>query len=256
MAISEDAKRRWRERRIGSVDVGSPRGIAALILIALSLVAVLATPFLLLVQWVAGDAPQPNRDFTRADLVVNLAFNVIVLILLPLLAIAITHPGEPGAVVRRLRLQVRPITAIHAVVGAVVTIAALFGLGAVLSFLDDAGLYSADESALVPQIQALLNWPLVISISVLAAMTEEIFFRGVLQPRFGILASSVFFAVIHAGYGTVLQVVAPLLLGLLFGYLFQRTRSLWTPIVAHFAFDFVELSILLLQKQGHLPSGA
>lgn len=254
MALEPGAKRRWREGRIGNVALASPRGIAALVVLALSFVAVLATPATQLVNLVTAKADPSNREFGLNDLVVNLAFNALVLLILPIVALSIARPGDSEGVVRRLGLQVRPATIVHAAIGAGVTLVALVALGLALTGLSDAGIYEAEESELVPQLQALLTWPVVISISVLAGVTEEVFFRGLLQPRIGLVASSVFFGLIHVGYGTALQVVAPFLLGLLFGYLFQRTKSLWTAIVAHVTFDFVELAALLLQKQGILPA--
>lgn len=248
MGIAADARQRWREGRVGTVPLASPRGVLALILFFSGSLAVIGYPLVLLVALlVSGHSPEPV-EIDREVLVVNLLFNAVGLLFMPVLAIVVSNPGRPGAVAARLALRVTARTPVHAAIGAGVTLAAMLALGAALYGLGEAGVYHAEESELVPQIQKLLTLPLVFAIPLIAAVTEEVFFRGILQPRVGLWASSLLFGLVHIGYGTILQVVAPILLGLLFGLLFLRTRSLWAPIAAHFTFDFVELLILFLER--------
>lgn len=79
---------------------------------------------------------------------------------------------------------------------------------------------------------------LVLSIALLPAVTEEILYRGTLQPamlrRFGpligLLLTSLAFAIMHfdpAGFPS------RWLMGLWFGYLAWRTGSVWPGLVAH-----------------------
>ncbi|HUR68606.1 MAG TPA: CPBP family intramembrane glutamic endopeptidase [Candidatus Thermoplasmatota archaeon] len=64
--------------------------------------------------------------------------------------------------------------------------------------------------------------PLIVLVSGMAGLTEEILFRGVLLTRLGrvmpfwaaALAQAIFFGLIHAGYGTWTHVVAPFAFGL------------------------------------------
>ncbi len=80
----------------------------------------------------------------------------------------------------------------------------------------------------------------LVIIAALAALSEEIFFRGALQQflqekyRNGHVAvwiSSLIFSVIHFQfYGFFPRLV----LGALLGYLFLYTRNLWIPILVHF----------------------
>jgi len=77
-------------------------------------------------------------------------------------------------------------------------------------------------------------------IAVFAAIGEEFFFRGVLQKIFqnwmknvhlAILTSSFIFAAFHLQfYGFIPR----MLLGVMFGYLFYWSGSLWLPVAAHF----------------------
>ena len=65
-------------------------------------------------------------------------------------------------------------------------------------------------------------------------INEEIFFRGFLVPRFGIVMSALLFSVPHLiSYSSISQFVAAFIFGLLAGYFFKRSKSLYPAIVAH-----------------------
>lgn len=79
-----------------------------------------------------------------------------------------------------------------------------------------------------------------------SAVAEELFFRGLLAPLLGLVASSVAFGALHqlrgragwawAGWATVM--------GLLFGALFLATGSLLGPIAAHAIINVANLRFL------------
>jgi membrane protease YdiL (CAAX protease family) len=102
---------------------------------------------------------------------------------------------------------------------------------------------------LVPPPEAILDmfrqflggsppWMSFIFLVLVAPITEELFFRGVLQSglrrRYGsrtaIIASGVLFGVIHL---IPWQVVPAIPLGLLFAWWTERTRSLWPALIGH-----------------------
>lgn len=93
-----------------------------------------------------------------------------------------------------------------------------------------------------------LRFPHVLAFSLLAAFPEEILFRGALQPELGLLMPALIFGALHAL--TRLYFAYASLAGLLLGTLFLLTGTLWTPIGAHFAIDFV-MFLLLLQRRHH-----
>jgi uncharacterized protein len=79
----------------------------------------------------------------------------------------------------------------------------------------------------------------LIIMSLLAAVGEEIFFRGILMRvlskwfgnvHVGIFFSAVVFTIIHFQPYKFLPMLA---FGLFLGYLYYRTRSLWLPIIVH-----------------------
>ncbi|MFQ5417385.1 MAG: lysostaphin resistance A-like protein [Myxococcota bacterium] len=79
-----------------------------------------------------------------------------------------------------------------------------------------------------------------------SGIAEECFFRGVLQPNIGLVASALVFGVAHfvprrdLAPWALLAVVA----GLLLGALFEATGNLVAPVVAHATINGVNLSLL------------
>lgn len=103
------------------------------------------------------------------------------------------------------------------------------------------------EAAYTEQVQVLSNlksWPeffiAIIIMAFIPALFEEIFFRGTLQnllerwlkaPLLAVLVTSVIFSLIHM---SVFLFLSRVVLGLVLGLMYQRSRNLWVNIIAHF----------------------
>lgn len=91
-------------------------------------------------------------------------------------------------------------------------------------------------------------------ICILAAVTEELFFRGFLQRylyektaslHVSVIFTAIVFSAIHFQfYGFVPR----LLLGAFFGYVYFYSRTIWIPIILHFANNFLSLMIFYLYQ--------
>jgi membrane protease YdiL (CAAX protease family) len=106
---------------------------------------------------------------------------------------------------------------------------------------------------------ALIAEPSVVQFLLLAAImvlfvgfVEEVLFRGILQSALiealgywpGVLLTSFLFAMMHSAYGTVLEIAFAALIGLVFGVIYTRTRSITLVAVIHgvlnvFLFGFI-----------------
>lgn len=84
--------------------------------------------------------------------------------------------------------------------------------------------------------------------TIAAAFVEELLFRGILLTRLeellnnvwaGILISAALFAGAHA-YQSLLGVVSAFAMGLFYGIVFAKTRSIWPMVIGH---TFVNLSV-------------
>jgi membrane protease YdiL (CAAX protease family) len=102
-----------------------------------------------------------------------------------------------------------------------------------------------------PQPSATIAWmaslPLWKKIMiVLSAMTvEEAFFRGWLQKRVGLIASTLLFALAHAGLGQPFLLIGVAIISLIIGFTFYRTKDLVPGIIAHGVFDAVQLFVVI-----------
>lgn len=81
-----------------------------------------------------------------------------------------------------------------------------------------------------------------------AAVGEEILFRGALQPVFGLIPTTLFFALLHTQYAFTPGSAAILIVGAAFGILRQR-QSTTAAIIAHFAYNFTLLGIAVQSPQ-------
>jgi membrane protease YdiL (CAAX protease family) len=97
-------------------------------------------------------------------------------------------------------------------------------------------------------------------VSIAAGFGEELLFRGLVQaglsslvggplgPWLALAAASVLFGVCH-WLNTTYAILA-VLAGAYFGVLFMLTGNLWTPIIAHAAYDL--LALIYLVRPSHL----
>ncbi|MGJ7919949.1 lysostaphin resistance A-like protein [Neobacillus sp. LXY-4] len=89
-------------------------------------------------------------------------------------------------------------------------------------------------------------------IASLVAFSEEILFRGVIQTHYGLIISSILFALVHYRYlfnwFLFLNII---LLSFLIGYLYDVTENLSVTIFMHFLIDFL-LGLMIRLKHNKL----
>ena len=102
----------------------------------------------------------------------------------------------------------------------------------------------------------------VFMIAILPAIAEEFLFRGVLANLFkdwtknihiAVLLSALIFAAIHLQFYGFLP---RFLLGIILGYLFFWSGSLWVPVAAHFTNNFLSVLIEFMYHKAWIGSNA
>ncbi|MCF6093498.1 CPBP family intramembrane metalloprotease [Microaerobacter geothermalis] len=79
----------------------------------------------------------------------------------------------------------------------------------------------------------------IFTIAFIVSISEEFFFRGVIQTKFGIWIASLIFTLIHFRYYKKWVLMITLfLISMSLGWLYQFTGRLFSPMVAHFVIDF------------------
>lgn len=98
---------------------------------------------------------------------------------------------------------------------------------------------------------------LILFTSITAGVTEELIFRGYLIPRLeillkntpaAILISSILFGLIHYSYGTLIQIIGPIFIGLVFALHYKKYKNIKILIMCHFLWDL----LVLLNKTSQL----
>jgi membrane protease YdiL (CAAX protease family) len=114
----------------------------------------------------------------------------------------------------------------------------------VLVFTGQMDVKTQEMPPLVPWL-ASRPFLLRLAISLAAGFCEELFFRGFLQPRVGILVSTALFTLAHLTYGQPFLLIGIALLSLIYGLLVRWRQSIWAAVAAHSLFDGIQLLILV-----------
>ena len=127
-------------------------------------------------------------------------------------------------------------------------------LNIIMNLLSFAGFRAALPETAVPKDHTAFILYLI-AMTILPAVLEEFFFRGVLMTafrRFGdtaaLFISALLFALAHAN---LLQSISAFVMGLVLGYFVMRSGSIWTGVLIHFANNL--LSVLVPFVTQYLP---
>lgn len=98
----------------------------------------------------------------------------------------------------------------------------------------------------------------LVLVSVFSGIAEEVFFRGVVQPEFGLVMASLAFGVLHVGPDRryLVWTVWAILVGFLFGFMFEWTGGLLAPIVAHVLHNAVTFLLWKYSRRTQEAKGA
>lgn len=198
-----------------------------------------------------GQHPVQEGGLEAQAIIRGLVFNLALFVVAALTWLGLVEDRTLGQSLRDLGLRLQDLAG-GIVWGLLTTLAILVGLVAL-----GLGLQATGYTPQNPQADAIaqaLTPALAVIVAILAGVGEEIYFRGFLLPRTNNLVQATLFGAIHATYLTPFQVILPFLLGLLFGWVRQRT-SLWSVIVAHSAFNATMLLLSIYADEAQLALG-
>lgn len=143
--------------------------------------------------------------------------------------------------------------------GLVAGVGAWFTVVSVLVLVGLLVWWMGGEQLLPRQPPALIPWMVALPIAVKllvslsAGVVEEVFFRGLLQPRIGLLASTGLFVLAHASYEQPMMLLGILVLSVIYGLLAKWRQNIWPAIAAHFLFDAIQLLVVIPTALDMLP---
>jgi len=220
-------------------------------LLILGLNYVFGLDFREVMTYIDDSADLRTRNFVRLITVVNQVFTFLVPGILLTLLLFKNHWY------RFLKMNIRPQTVY--IFGGLLLMFSIFPLIQYTNVLNHAIRFpdwiTDMESSTENVIEAILKMdsPLELIINVLIiglipAIGEELIFRGIVQqtilsrlkerPHLAIWITAIIFSAIHFQF---LGFIPRMLLGAVLGYLFYWSRSLWVPIIAHFANNSIQV---------------
>ena len=189
---------------------------------------------LLLVAQQLGAQVQPGQPLTFGDLLAQ----DLPLLVLAFLGVGLFIRRSPRETIERLGLvpprQKRwwPL----AILGIGLFIAAAFGIEAVANAVSP-----STQKQLTDVTNVLFsrfnNPAAILFLGILAGVVEEVLFRGAVQPRLGILVTSILFAALHTQYAVSFATLEVFVLGIGLGWLRLRAGSTLPSIVTHAGYD-------------------
>ncbi len=166
--------------------------------------------------------------------------------LLGMVGVGLLSRRGPLAVLERLGIVPPSLTQILVGIGAGIGLAlvalAILNLSISIGVPMDEGVRKLSERLLGPLGRTV---PGILTLGLAAALGEETLFRGALQPRFGLVFTSLLFALLHSTYGLSLYTVVVLIIGLVLGVLRQRFNTS-TSMVTHATYNIFQAVLDLL----------
>lgn len=256
------------------------KGLILILLIAVSLLLTMVLGLVLALPFFGLDILQlfeEMNDYSNQATVHILKYfqvvNQIGFFILPAICYAYLENRKPASYLK-LNAKINPAYFIAATILIVVSIPAINWLVEINEGMKLPGIFKGledwmrdSENKTNELTEAFLNvtTPVglivnLIIIALLAAIGEELLFRGVILQLFvewfknihiAILVSAILFSALHLQfYGFLPRMV----LGILFGYIFIWSGSLWLPIVLHFLFNGITVVAAYLFHKGQIQT--
>lgn len=115
-----------------------------------------------------------------------------------------------------------------------------------------------DKTMILKLYRVMKQYPvLIVFAAVTAGITEEFIFRGYMISRLSlffknktlpVLISAVLFSAIHFGYKSISELIFSFLIGIIFGYHYQKYRNIKVLIIMHFLIDIMAMLPALYRK--------
>lgn len=140
-----------------------------------------------------------------------------------------------------------------AVLVGVLTAAGTVSLGALVYRLVPAVRRISDE--LAPALVDGASRRDLVLVSVFSGVGEEAFFRGAVQPEFGLVVASLLFGALHVGPDRryLIWTAWAVLAGFLFGALYELTGGLLAPVTAHVLHNAATFLLWKRSRRGKAP---
>ena len=119
-----------------------------------------------------------------------------------------------------------------------------------LYFLQELFNFQLAENVVAIEMSQGMSVAVAFVMSALTAFGEELFFRGFMQNRAGVLLTTIIFTASHISYGNLGEIILVFVFSLVMGYSVKKTKDLGFAIGMHFTNNFA--TIILINYFPHL----
>lgn len=240
--VSSLAVRQWLRAHLPGSAAYDPDSVVHTTALLLTLAVLVWTVAAFVLQGgLSGYAESLQANSIRP---IDLMFQAVLQLVVAVLGVGLALRRSLPDALERLGLRLPTNTDLVWGVGiGVLFIAVMFVFSALWAALTSPEAFAEQTQAVNQLNAAFASLPLAFVVAVSAAVGEEIWIRGALQPVFGIVATSVFFTALHTQVALTPATLLILMVSLGLGWLRQR-YSTTAAIIAHFVYNFVPLALL------------
>lgn len=180
-----------------------------------------------------------------ASIIISLVFTMVMFVSLAYISVGYRIWRTGPEATERLGLRMPSLKVIGMGLAFVVPVMVSNMIGGILTQIFQPGLTDDLEKTLDSMTQGIQNPAGALLIGLTAGIGEELFFRGALQPRFGIVLTAAAFALMHQQYELSWVLVGMFGIGILLGIERQRYGTV-AAIVTHATMNIIAVAIQIL----------
>jgi len=218
---------------------------------ALKIIPIILLLFFILTFYIrplVGPSYTQEIEITEFSMIINSLITLFLLISIPLSWLYLIDGKKMEDVLRYLKIRKENLglAIVYGIIGFsfVIFVLMLFGI-----YIKTSG--EEYDNPLVKEIARTLSIPSIVFIALAQSSGEEIFFRGFLMEKLslngnyhiGIFLSSLLFGLAHLSYNQIYQVILPIAIGVIFGYMVAKSKNLLSSIIPHASYNLISLLI-------------
>ncbi|MCO5228931.1 MAG: CPBP family intramembrane metalloprotease [Thermomicrobiales bacterium] len=217
--------------KVTPMDPDSPIDYSGLAIVLALLGFLIPTAFV-------DSAPEVVSGNSGVALTSGLLQQLVAFVMIAYVAVGYRNYRTGEEATARLGIQRPTPQQIIAGLGGVVVAFVAANIGGLLTqWLQPDAVHGIEES--VQAIVAGVTNPFVALVLALSSgIGEEVFFRGALQPRLGMVLTALLFTFLHAQYGFTWILLGLFLMGLTFGWLAKRYGTM-AAVIAHATYNLI-----------------
>ena len=201
--------------------------------------------------FVGGSSLRAGADITTTSVdVFGLVSQAAALILMAFFGVGFLIQRDFRSTARRLGLTALQPKHVWIALAVVIAVFAVTILGSLLTLAFQPGLEKQINDNLGTMTRNLSSFSGALMLGISAGFSEEILFRGAIQPRYGIVFTSVVFALLHVQYGFSFTIISIFMVSVILGFLRKRINTS-ASIITHVVYDV--LAVLLSLSGGGGP---